>query len=391
MDADPSKLRPRFAGEQQVSTALVSLTGKEKKKVAFVRSGGSPLTSLPMFNYQGPLSIVADRLREYNIDVLEKDVSGKWAMQAMQIQMQRGMPMPPEATDEQLKDAVWVVMVTPQDPQELMQNPTAGMIGPKVAGHLKGGGSAMVLMYPQTEKLDFLKEWGIEPKPDYVLVHDKVEAGGARSADRTADWLRQQPVFGLNDYGDHAITRPLQSLDGIFSPLIPVLTSDVKGMKTTHILPVPTTPKSWGEGDFDALRQRKQVQFGDAKDNVPPDLAQPLWAGAVAENEKGGRVVVVGSLDFANNDFLQEPDIEVLTSQGRLVPRYPGNAELFVNAIFWLTKMDTMIAISPTALEVPRVGTMKPVEQRVWQTLLVGGLPLLVVAAGAAVFLIRRD
>ena len=30
----------RFAGEQQVSTALVTLTSKEKKKVAFVRSGG---------------------------------------------------------------------------------------------------------------------------------------------------------------------------------------------------------------------------------------------------------------------------------------------------------------------------------------------------------------
>jgi hypothetical protein len=169
------------------------------------------------------------------------------------------------------------------------------------------------------------------------------------------------------------------------------MTSDVKGVKTTHILPVPTTPKSWAEGDFESLRQRKTVQFGDNKDNVPPDLGPPLWAGAVAENDKGGRVVVIGSLDFANNDFLQEPDVEVLTSQGRLVPRYPGNAELFVNSVFWLTKMDTMIAISPTALEVPRVAPMKEGAKTAWNALLIAGLPLLVVVAGAMVFLVRRD
>ena len=101
---------------------------------------------------------------------------------------------------------------------------------------------------------------------------------------------------------------------------------------------------------------------------------------------------MIGSLDFANNDFLQEPDIEVLTTQGRIVPRYPGNGELFVNSVFWLTKMDTMIAISPTALEVPRVSPGNEAWMNFWRVgVLIVGLPLLVLVAGSFVYLKRRD
>ena len=103
-------------------------------------------------------------------------------------------------------------------------------------------------------------------------------------------------------------------------------------------------------------------------------------------------MVVIGSLDFASNDLIQEPDIEVLSSQGRLVPRYPGNAELFVNSVFWLTKMDTMIAISPTALEVPRVAPGSDAWMNFWRVgVLIVGLPLLVLVAGSFVYLKRRD
>jgi hypothetical protein len=393
MDADPTKVKPRFAGEQQVSTALVSLTSKDKKKVAFIRSGGEPMTSLPMFGYRGPFALVADRLKEFNTEILENDVSGRWAQQVMQSQMQqRGMPLPPDATPEQLKDAVWVVRVTPQNPQEMMMNPGAGSIGPKLSEHLKNGGSAMLMVYPQTEKMDFLKEWGIETKPDYVIVHDRIEQTGARGADRTADWMRQQPVFGIDQYGDHPITKPVQSLDGFFAPVIPVATVDAKGVKTTPLLPIPKTPTAWAEGDFDSLRKREQVKFGGNKEGAPADLPLPLFAGAAAENDKGGRLVVIGCADFAMDDLLQEPDIEMLQSQGRLVPRYPGNAELFINSIHWLTKMDTMIAISPTALEVPRVAPIGDGALGFWRVgVLIIGLPLLVLVSGTLVYLKRRD
>ncbi len=122
------------------------------------------------------------------------------------------------------------------------------------------------------------------------------------------------------------------------------------------------------------------------------DLAPPLYGGAIAEKEDGkGRLIVIGCRVFAANDYVQEPDMEVYRTQQRLVPRFPGNAELFVNSVFWLEKMDTMIAISPAALEVPRVAPMSDGARNTWRFALIGLLPACVVAAAGAVYAKRKD
>src|SRR5205814_381630 len=112
------KPKKKFAGEQQITSAILSLTSSKKPKVVFVRAGGPPLATPEIFGFQrgGPLSTVAERLREYNFDVLEKDLSGMWAMQA---QMQQRFA-PPEPSDEEIKDAVWIVigMSAPQQQQQ---------------------------------------------------------------------------------------------------------------------------------------------------------------------------------------------------------------------------------------------------------------------------------
>ena len=109
--AHGGKVKPTFAGEQLITTAIYGLTQTKRPKVAFIRPGGAPLCDpgIPGFQAGGPLSQVADRLREYNFDVVEKDLSGQYAMQA---QMQ-GQPAGPEPTDAELKDAIWVVIAAP--------------------------------------------------------------------------------------------------------------------------------------------------------------------------------------------------------------------------------------------------------------------------------------
>ena len=392
------KVRPRFAGEQQVSAAIVTLSSPGKKKVAFVRSGGSPLTARTRGGLP-PFYALAQRLRDLDVDVVEKDVSGQWAAQAAQMQMQSRMPTPPEASDEELRDAAWIVPVIPQDPQQMMMNP-AGALGPKIKAHLDAGGSAMIMCFPQTERMDFLKDWGIEARTDFVIVHDKIEQQGARSDDPAMDWWRQQFVFITKDYGDHLVTNALRSLDGLFYFLVPVATSTPKdgGVKVTPLLPIPNTPRSWGETDVDAVvRDQKEVQFaatkGNGKDQQPNDLSPPLWAGAAAENAaKGQRILVFGSLEFGTNQWAQMADQEVQRSTGRLVPRFPANAELFVNSAYWLLKMDPMIAISPAAMQISRIDPQMTDDRRtIWRTLIVGLLPIAVLAAGAFVYLKRRD
>jgi hypothetical protein len=390
-DAD-GRQKPRFAAEQQLTRSIVSLTTKDKKRIVFVRSGGEPAAmSLPMFRFTGQYADLADRLREYGMEVLEKDVSGQWQMQAMQLQMQmQGMPLPPEATDEQMKGATWIVMVTPQDPRQMMQNPAGNMLGPKLNEHLKSGGSALVMVDPQAERLDFLKEWGIETKPEYLVIHDRIEGKGARAEDVTQEWMRQQPVFVLNNYGDHAVTRPLQSLDGLFVPVIPVSTVEAKGVKTTPILPLPNDPKTWGESDLETIRSGKAT-FSTAGDK--PDLAGPFFGGAIAEKDGGkGRLIVIGNRTFALDEYQQIPDVPASRQQGRPVARFPGNSELIANSVFWLTGMDTMIAVSPTALEIPRVAAISPAGLNFLRVgVLIVGLPLVVLMAGSLVYLKRRD
>jgi hypothetical protein len=386
------ELKPRFAGEQQISTAILALTSEKKQKVVFLRPGGGPLTDpgFPPFQPSGPFSAIAQRLRDYNFDVLEKDLSGQYAMQAMQ----RGMPATPEPTDEEIKDAIWIVLgVPPPDPQQGMMMPPPNL-SPKLKAHLDAGGSAMILTLPRADAMtEALAPWGITIKPDVIAVHQITEqTGSERAGDMIEEAQRIPFIFVIKQWGDHAITRPLQSLDGLLIPMVLVDTQAKDGFKTTPLLPIDANSQqpSWGESDMEAALQGKKVEF-NAPASGGNDVPPPIYAGAAVERDAGGRLVVIGSLQFVMNDFLSIPDMEY-ARQGIPVARFPGNAELFTNSIFWLSKMETMIAISPAAMEVSRIA---PMTDGTLSALRIGvllvGLPLAVVIAGAVVYFARRD
>src|SRR5439155_27002703 len=123
----------------------------------------------------GPLSAVADRLRHYNFDGVEKDLSGQYAMHA---QMQ-GMPPQPEPSDEELKDAIWIVLLAPSDPR----SGPPPQIGPKLKAHLPAGGSAMILGMPRGDALaDVLKDWGVQLHTDAISVHEVAPTAAAAAS-----------------------------------------------------------------------------------------------------------------------------------------------------------------------------------------------------------------
>jgi len=169
----------------------------------------------------------------------------------------------------------------------------------------------------------------------------------------------------------------------------------VEGVKVTPIIPLPydpkdpaTSPRSWGETDLEGLESA-----GDTKYDENKDVAPPIYGGAVAEKDKGGRLVVIAAPFPMDQwiDPLRQPDPGLL-KQRILASRFPGNAELFTNSVFWLTKMEPLIAISPSAMEVARIEPIGEGTLRFWRVggLLVG-LPGLVVLAGAMVYFARRD
>jgi hypothetical protein len=75
-----------------------------------------------------------------------------------------------------------------------------------------------------------------------------------------------------------------------------------------------------------------------------------------------------------------------------IVSRFPGNSELFTNSVFWLAKMEPMIAISPTAMQVSRIAPMSDTALAGWRVgVLLILLPGLVLAAGILMYFARRD
>ena len=62
-----------------------------------------------------------------------------------------------------------------------------------------------------------------------------------------------------------------------------------------------------------------------------------------------------------------------------------------MNSIFWLSHEDTMIAISPAAMQVSRIADMKDATLNTWRVFLCGVLPALALAAGIGMYFSRRD
>ena len=370
------KPRPRFAAEQQITSALLAVTSKSKPKVVFVRPGGPPLTSGNPFMGIGTFYIMAERLRDYNFEVLEKDLSGMWAMQSQM----RGMPGAPEPSDEEIKDAVWVVvgMNVGGNPMQQQQPPP---MSPKLQEHLSRGGSALVLAEPRGDNLaQALDEWGVRIRTDAIAVHETVPDVPA-TGDIVEDAQRIPYIFVINEYGNHMLTKPLRSLESLLIPIVPVSFEQKQGFKGEALIPVPQTLKIWGETNIESMEEG--VKYDSAVD-VPP----PLFGAAAVEKDGGGRLVTIGSVYFASNRIAGLAD----PRSRNTVLRFPGNQELFMNSLFWLAKMEPMIAISPTAMEVNRIKPMSDGAHNFWRVgVVLVMLPVAVVFAGVAMYMNRRD
>lgn len=386
------KLQPSFAGEQQITAAIIGLTSAKKPKVVLLRPGGGPLTSpgFPPFQAGGPFSDLAERLKMYNFDVLEKDMSGTYAMQAMQ----QGQMAQPEPSWQDMQDAVWIILDI-GGPIQGSEN-----VGLHLAEHLGHGGSAVLLTQPAQGGMmgggtdpfqDIVKTWGIDLHPDTMAVHDQPPPAPSTNIDPLQDAFRRPFIWDLREYGDAALARPVNNLESLMLMMSPVTTHDVAGYTVQKLIPLPglpAAPRSWGAKDFqDLLNNGAAPKFDSAK-----DMPAPIYGGAVSEKKGGGRLVVIGNIQFAINQLMEMPDETIARDQDELVARFPGNIELATNSVFWCAKMDQMLALSPAALQVSRINNMSPVTLNFWRIgLLLILLPGAVLVSGLGMYFSRRD
>ncbi|HTW95338.1 MAG TPA: hypothetical protein VMD30_11120, partial [Tepidisphaeraceae bacterium] len=381
---DQSTPQPRFAGEQAVTAAIlgVSRSGVPQPKVCFVRSGGQPLLQ-PDFAGGNDLSEMAYRLGLYNYNVMEKDFSDTG----------QNPDAPPEPSDDDIKDALWVVWDF-NPGQQSPDMPPPPSLAPELANHLREGGSAIVLTcYQQDPLTDAMESWGVKIHSDAMIVHEKIPAPQGESTDILNQALRLPFIFDLHDYGDQALTQPLAGLEGIFLQMCPITVDHVDGFTSWPLIPIPTSPdapQSWGETNPDtnsAVLQNNATPTFNSK----TDMAGPLYAGAAVENDTGARLVVLGGGPFMMTAYA------TLTAK-RLDPnapdviRFPANGDLFTNAVFWASHQDSLIDISPEAMDVGRIRDISDGWLRFWRLgVLLIGMPGAVLIIGLAVYLRRMD
>jgi hypothetical protein len=387
-DSNGVKIQPRFAGEQQITAAIYSLTTNIKPKLCFVRPGGQPLTpaGFPPCVPAGLLSEIADRMRLYDFQISEKDLSGQWAMQA---QMQQ-MPSAPEPSDEEIKDAIWVVLDMGHEFSSGQEQAPPPPIAPKIKAHLDQGGSALIVFGAQDDDLSgALDSWGIHLHPDTLVVHEAIHLDPGSQPDIVEQFKSHPTDFVINDYGDHEITRPVQSLDSVWVPTMAVTTTKVPDATPVSLVPMDKAfpgLKVWGDTNIDALRDGGTPTYDPAK-----DMAPSIYGMAVSEKKSGARVVVMGS-PLMFNGRINIPDPVIAETQNRYVSRFPGNGELTANSLFWLAHLDPMIAISPEAMDVSRISPMSHGALQFWRYgVLLILLPGAVIAAGLFVYAGRRD
>jgi hypothetical protein len=325
-----------------------------------------------------PLSDAVGRLALYNYDVTEKDLTGAFAQQSGGT----------EPSDDDIKDATWIVWAFRSQAQSQFGPPPG--IGPQVAEHLKQGGSAVIITgYKQDPMVEALGDWGVEVNTNAILVHQKEAPSGANSNDMLEQALGKPFIFAIHAYGDQPLAKPLSSLESVFVAMSPVIIHPTTGYQATPLLPIPTAPDappSWASTTFDPQSQSDDVTY-DPKS----DISGPLFGGAAVEKKGGGRVVVLSAGDFANNELL-ELTSQMFDPNAPPVIRFPGNGELFTNSVFWASHQDTLIDISPAAMDIGRIGDMTPGVLKFWRVgVLIIGLPGLVLVAGAGVYLKRRD
>jgi ABC-type uncharacterized transport system involved in gliding motility auxiliary subunit len=147
---------------------------------------------------------------------------------------------------------------------------------------------------------------------------------------------------------------------------------------------VQTSARSWAESDIKALLTSGQVAFDESKGDKkgPITIASAVNAAITTEPAKPAdkdapkpetRVVVIGDSDFAANATLQ----------------IPGNRDLFLNIVGWLSQQENRISIRPKESDDRRL-TLTSAQQAniMWLSLLM--IPGFIFATGVYTWWRRR-
>jgi ABC-type uncharacterized transport system involved in gliding motility auxiliary subunit len=186
----------------------------------------------------------------------------------------------------------------------------------------------------------------------------------------------------VNEYGDHAITRPMTGITTMFYAPLGILPRAAQGNRDTFqsdkprvTVLVSNTADGWLE--FDPRQVPPKFDPGvDLAGPVP--LALAVEKGPITGIDveiSPTRLAIFGESVFVSNEALQHG--------------VGGNADLFMNAVNWLLERESLIAVSPRDPDILSLALSRS-QLRMAYFIIVLGIPLEVILIGLVVMIRRK-
>ena len=339
-------------GEQDLTNAIIKVVSGQQRKLYFTQGHGEKDT---VSSERDGYNIIATALGREN-----------YTVEKLVIAQQGAVP----------DDAAVVVVAGPRN----------DFLAPEVEAlkkYLDKQGKLLLELDPPdkpdspalTNLIALAHDWGIQAGNNIVV--DVSGMGRAIGTDASV------PIVAP-PYPAHPITQRFGMMTAF--PLAREA-SPVSGGVNGHVAQsfIETGPRSWAEADIKALMTSGAVSLdeskGDKKGPIPLGSAVSAAAAAAAPPKPGEtdapkpetRVAVIGDSDFATNGTLG----------------MPGNRDLFMNTIGWLSQQDNLIAIRPKEADDRRITLTATQEANImWLSLLI--VPGCVFGAGVYSWWRRR-
>lgn len=294
--------------EQDITGSIIKLVSGQQRKVYFTSGHGEKDTvSTERDGYNGA------------VDALKRE---NYAVETIVLAQKPTVP-----------DDASVVVVA---------GPKVDFFAPEVdalKAYLGKGGKLLLMLDPPdrpesaplTNLIALAHEWGIDLGNNVVVdVSGMGQLFGASEA---------VPVAA--SYPSHPLTQRFRTLTAYpLARSVDAVSGGVNGHTAQPL--VETSPQSWAESDFKALAAGTPIKMDEGQDkpgpislaaavSAPVAPATPPPADAPDTPKPETRVVVFGDSDFAGNS----------------TAAIPGNRDLFMNALGWLSQQENLISIRP--------------------------------------------
>jgi ABC-type uncharacterized transport system involved in gliding motility auxiliary subunit len=323
-----SESKPKFKGEQVITSAIINVTSGTKRRVDFVSGHGEASIT----GYKGrDVAGLNELLNRENYDVeeinlIQQDIASETTILAI-IAPQR------DFLDSELN---------------------------KIKSFVRGRqGKVIISLDPlsETENLEnfLLSEFGVLANNDVVVDPRGVQR----------EYWTVAP-----ELTSHKSLQPLAE-NNLVSIMFHCRSLNLEKKESFKVEPyLKTVDTAWAKRGLKSGDQIK-LAFEQGK-----DARGPFNLAVIAEGQKtasGARVLIFGDSDFISNSFIG----------------FGGNKDLFINSVNWLADQEQMISIRPKVVEVSEVILDKASANHIF-TVCVVISPLIVILLGAGVFLYRR-